>query len=99
MSPEPCPRKKEHSTSSVFCYGGEKGRSGCRGDSGSPLMVTRDTGTGQTQYRYHSTVQYSEVQVGLQKPMPASYLGLCCSLAGSVQGASGAKGGCGQAGN
>ena len=83
MSPEPCPRKKEHSTSSVFCYGGEKGRSGCRGDSGSPLMVTRDTGTGQTQYRYHSTVctvqystvkgstvQYGEVQVSLQKPRP-----------------------------
>ena len=44
-------RKKEHDTSSVFCYGGEKGRSGCRGDSVSPLMVTRDTGTGQTQYR------------------------------------------------
>ena len=64
MSPEPCPRKKEHSTSSVFCYGGEAGRSGCRGDSGSPLMVTRDTGTGQTQYRYHSTVsteRYSTV--------------------------------------
>ena len=66
MSPEPCPRKKEHSTSSVFCYGGEKGRSGCRGDSGSPLMVTRDTGTGLTQYRYNaiqcSTVQYNTVQ-------------------------------------
>ena len=58
MSPELCARRKDHDTSSVFCYGGEKGRSGCRGDSGSPLMVTRDTGTGQTQYRYHSTVQY-----------------------------------------
>ena len=55
-------RKQEHDTSSVFCYGGELGRSGCRGDSGSPLMVTRDTGTGQTQYRYLSTVQYSAVQ-------------------------------------
>ena len=54
-------RKKEHDTSSVFCYGGELGRSGCRGDSGSPLMVTRDTGTGLTQYRYHRIVQYSAV--------------------------------------
>ena len=37
--------------STLFCWGGEEGRSGCVGDSGSALMATFIDSNGATKYR------------------------------------------------
>ena len=37
--------------STLFCWGGEEGRSGCVGDSGSALMATFTDSNGATKYR------------------------------------------------
>merc|ERR1711884_945557 len=42
--------------STVFCWGGREGRSGCLGDSGSPLMATFTRDDGSTKYSLAGSV-------------------------------------------
>ena len=43
-------RTKFAEDSTVFCWGGKEGRSGCLGDSGSPLMAASTREDGSTKY-------------------------------------------------